>query len=81
MFDNMDLDEMREGLKLVDGRAMTEASGGINEKTIGPIAQLGVDIISLGDLTHSINALDVSLDIKDIKPSALRTIKRMEEGQ
>ncbi len=81
MFDNMDLDEMREGLKIVNGRAMTEASGGINETTIGPISQIGVDIISLGDLTHSIKALDVSLDIKDIKPSALRTIQRMEENQ
>ena len=81
MFDNMDLDEMREGLKIVDGRAMTEASGGINETTIGPISQIGVDIISLGDLTHSIKALDVSLDIKDIKPSALRTIQRMEENK
>ena len=80
MFDNMDLDEMREGLKVVDGRAMVEASGGINESTIGPIYQLGVDIISLGDLTHSIKAFDVSLDIKSIKPSALRTIKRLEEN-
>lgn len=81
MFDNMDLDEMRDGLKIVDGRAMTEASGGINETTIGPISKLGVDIISIGDLTHSIKALDVSLDIKDIKPSALRTIRRLEEQQ
>ncbi|PPR11653.1 MAG: putative nicotinate-nucleotide pyrophosphorylase [carboxylating] [Alphaproteobacteria bacterium MarineAlpha11_Bin1] len=79
MFDNMDLDEMSEGLKLVDGRAMTEASGGINEQTIEAISKIGVDIISLGDLTHSINALDVSLDIKDIKPSALRTIQRLEK--
>lgn len=79
MFDNMDLDEMSEGLKLVNGQAMTEASGGINEQTIGPISKIGVDIISLGDLTHSISALDVSLDLKDIKPSALRTIKRLEE--
>jgi nicotinate-nucleotide pyrophosphorylase (carboxylating) len=79
MFDNMDLDEMTDGLKLVDGRAMTEASGGINENTIEAISKIGVDIISLGDLTHSINALDVSLDIKDIKPSALRTIQRLEE--
>ena len=79
MFDNMDLEEMSEGLKLVNGQAMTEASGGINEQTIGPISKIGVDIISLGDLTHSISALDVSLDIKDIKPSALRTIKRLEE--
>ena len=79
MFDNMDLEEMSEGLKLVNGQAMTEASGGINEQTIGPISKIGVDIISLGDLTHSISALDVSLDIKDIKPSALRTIKRLEQ--
>lgn len=77
MFDNMDLDEMREGLKLTAGRAMTEASGGINEQTIVPIAETGVDIISIGDLTHTVKALDISLDVKDIKPSAHRTIGRL----
>lgn len=76
MFDNMEFDEIKEGLKLVRGRAMTEASGGINENTIVPIAETGVDIISVGDLTHSIRALDVSLDVKDIKPSAQRQISR-----
>ncbi len=80
MFDNMDIDEMRAGLKLVNGRAMTEASGGINEQTIVPIAETGVDIISVGDLTHSIKALDISLDVRDVKPSAHRTIKRLREG-
>lgn len=80
MFDNMDLDEMRAGLKLVNGRAMTEASGGINEQTIVPVAETGVDIISVGDLTHSIRALDISLDVKDIKPSAHRTIQRLKEA-
>jgi nicotinate-nucleotide pyrophosphorylase (carboxylating) len=80
MFDNMDIEEMREGLKLVNLRAMTEASGGINEQTIVPIAETGVDIISVGDLTHSIRALDISLDVKDIKPSAHRTIKRLKEA-
>lgn len=80
MFDNMDLDEMREGLKLVNGRAMTEASGGVNETTIVPIAETGVDIISVGDLTHTVKAVDVSLDVRDIKPSALRTIERMRAG-
>ena len=74
MFDNMDLDEIQESLKLVHGRSMTEASGGINEQTIVPIAETGVDIISSGDLTHSIKAVDLSLDVKDIKPSAQRTI-------
>jgi nicotinate-nucleotide pyrophosphorylase (carboxylating) len=78
MFDNMDLEEIREGLKLVAGRAMTEASGGINEKTIVPIAETGVDIISVGDLTHTIKALDISLAVKDIKPSAHRTIQRLK---
>lgn len=77
MFDNMDLDEIKDGLKLIKGRAMTEASGGINESTIVPIAETGVDIISVGDLTHSITAVDISLDVKDIKPSALRTIERL----
>lgn len=80
MFDNMDLDEMREALRIVDGRAMTEASGGIREDTIVPIAETGVDIISVGEITHSVSALDVSLDVADIKPSALRTISRLTEG-
>ncbi len=77
MFDNMDLDEIRAGLKLVDKRAITEASGGINEETIVPIAETGVDVISVGDLTHSIRAIDISLDVQDIKPSAIRTIERL----
>jgi nicotinate-nucleotide pyrophosphorylase (carboxylating) len=77
MFDNMDLDEMKAALKLVNGRAMTEASGGINEQTIVPIAETGVDIISVGDLTHTVKALDISLDVRDIKPSAVRTIERL----
>ena len=73
----MDLDEMKDGLKLTKGRAMTEASGGINESTIVAIAETGVDIISVGDLTHSVKAVDISLDVKDIKPSAHRTIERL----
>jgi len=77
MFDNMDLDEIKEGLALAKGRAITEASGGINESTIVPIAETGVNIISVGDLTHSITAIDISLDVKDIKPSARRTIERL----
>ena len=77
MFDNMDLDEIKAGLKLVNGRAITEASGGINERTIVPIAEAGVDVISVGDLTHSVTSVDISLDVKDIKPSAIRTIERL----
>jgi nicotinate-nucleotide pyrophosphorylase (carboxylating) len=77
MFDNMDLDEIKAGLKLVQGRAITEASGGINERTIVPIAETGVDVISVGDLTHSVTSVDISLDVQDIKPSAIRTIERL----
>jgi len=77
MFDNMDLDEIKAGLKLVNGRAVTEASGGINERTIVPIAETGVDVISVGDLTHSVTSVDISLDVQDIKPSAIRTIERL----
>jgi nicotinate-nucleotide pyrophosphorylase (carboxylating) len=77
MFDNMDLDEIKAGLKLVNGRAITEASGGVNERTIVPIAEAGVDVISVGDLTHSVTSVDISLDVKDIKPSAIRTIERL----
>ncbi|NIR29346.1 MAG: carboxylating nicotinate-nucleotide diphosphorylase [Gammaproteobacteria bacterium] len=80
MFDNMEVDDMKEGLKLVNGRAMVEASGGINESNVAEIAELGVDIISVGDLTHSVRAVDVSMDIQDIKPSALRAIERMGKG-
>ena len=78
MFDNMDLDEMREGLKLVNKRAITEASGGVNEGTIVAIAETGVDVISVGDLTHTVKAVDISLDVKDITPSAIRTIERLK---
>ncbi len=80
MFDNMDLDEMRAGLALVAGRAITEASGGVNETTVAAIAETGVDVISVGDLTHTVKAVDISLDVQDIKPSALRTIERMRAG-
>ena len=81
MFDNMDLPEIKEGLKLVDGRAMVEASGGINEDTIVPIAETGVDVISIGDLTHSVTSIDVSMDVHDIKASGQRTIERLRAGK
>jgi nicotinate-nucleotide pyrophosphorylase (carboxylating) len=81
MFDNMDLDEVRAGLKLVNGRAITEASGGVNETTVAAIAETGVDVISVGDMTHSVKAIDMSLDVKDIKPSAQRTIQRLKAAK
>jgi nicotinate-nucleotide pyrophosphorylase (carboxylating) len=62
LLDNMDLDTLREAVRLIDGRVWTEASGGITPETIRPIAETGVDAVSLGWLTHSVSALDISLD-------------------
>lgn len=64
MLDNMSLEQMREMVKLIDGRAKVEASGNITEENIRAVAETGVDIISVGALTHSANALDISLDLK-----------------
>ena len=62
MLDNMQLVELRQAVELVDGRAITEASGGVTLDTVRPIAQTGVDWISVGALTHSAPALDLALD-------------------
>jgi len=62
MLDNMRLAELREAVRLVDGRAVTEASGGVTLDTVRPIAETGVDWISVGALTHSAPALDLALD-------------------
>ncbi|MBQ4225276.1 MAG: carboxylating nicotinate-nucleotide diphosphorylase [Oscillospiraceae bacterium] len=64
MLDNMSVEEMAECVKITDGRAKLEASGGITLETIRDIAQTGVDIISSGALTHSAKAFDISLKIK-----------------
>ncbi|MEO7992500.1 MAG: carboxylating nicotinate-nucleotide diphosphorylase [Chryseolinea sp.] len=61
MLDNMKLAEMKEAVKLIDGKFVTEASGGITEETIGSVAECGVDFISVGALTHSVISLDLSL--------------------
>jgi nicotinate-nucleotide pyrophosphorylase (carboxylating) len=62
MLDNMQLAEMREAVRLIDGRAVTEASGGVTLETVRSIAETGVDWISVGALTHSAPALDLALD-------------------
>lgn len=67
MLDNMDPATTREAVSVVAGRALVEASGGINEENIRTVAAAGVDLISVGALTHSIKSLDISLDIKEIK--------------
>ncbi|HIE12123.1 MAG TPA: carboxylating nicotinate-nucleotide diphosphorylase [Desulfotomaculum sp.] len=63
MLDNIPLELMREAVRLIAGRAVVEASGGITEENIREVAAIGVDLISVGALTHSVKALDISLDI------------------
>lgn len=63
MLDNFTLQQLRNGVALVAGRAIVEASGGVNLDTVAGIAATGVDIISVGALTHSVRSLDLGLDI------------------
>ena len=61
MLDNMSLDEMRAAVSTIGGRAQVEASGGVNLERVRAIAETGVDIISVGALTHSPRAMDISM--------------------
>ncbi len=63
LLDNMSPDEMARAVRTVDGRAKLEASGGVRLETVRPIAEIGVDAISVGALTHSARALDISLEL------------------
>jgi len=63
LLDNMDLETLREAVRRAGGRALTEASGGIRPDDVRAVAETGVDLISLGWLTHSAPSLDVALDI------------------
>lgn len=64
MLDNFTLDDLRAGVALVAGRATVEASGGVSLRTVADIAATGVDVISVGALTHSARALDLGLDAR-----------------
>lgn len=64
MLDNMSLDEMRACVEMIAGRALTEASGGVTLERVRAIAECGVDLISIGALTHSVQALDISLEFE-----------------
>ena len=63
MLDNFDLASMRDAVRVIDHRVEVEASGGITLATVRPVADTGVDVISIGALTHSVIALDVSLEL------------------
>jgi len=62
MLDNMDLETMKQAVAMIDGRALVEASGGVNIDTVAGIAATGVDIISVGALTHSAPSCDIGMD-------------------
>ena len=64
LLDNMDLETLREAVRRCRGRALTEASGGIRLENVRAVAETGVDLVSLGWLTHSAPALDVALDVE-----------------
>ncbi len=61
MLDDLSLEDMREAVRLNAGKAKLEASGGINESTLQPIAETGVDYISIGALTKDVKAVDLSM--------------------
>lgn len=63
MLDNFTPGELREGVALIAGRAIVEASGSVSLETVQEIAETGVDVISVGALTHSVRALDLGLDV------------------
>lgn len=65
MLDNMDIQTMTEAVRIIDGRALVEASGGVNLETVRRIAETGVDIISVGALTHSARAMDISMLLEE----------------
>ncbi len=64
LLDNMDAESMRKAVEIVNGQALLEASGGVNEENIVEIAKTGVDFISCGALTHSAPSLDISFKIQ-----------------
>ncbi len=64
LLDNMSTARLRQAVKWIGGRAQTEASGGVNLKTVRAIARTGVDFISVGALTHSARAVDIGLDFE-----------------
>ena len=63
MLDNMDTETMHEAVRIINGRAKTEASGNMNLQRLKEVAKTGVDYISVGALTHSVKAMDISMNI------------------
>ena len=64
LLDNMTTAQLTEAVRIISGRARTEASGGVNLQTVRAIAETGVDFISVGAITHSARAVDIGLDFE-----------------
>ncbi len=64
MLDNMDNETMKQAVEIVDGKALLEASGNLTKERLRSVAELGVDILSIGALTHSVTAFDISMKMK-----------------
>lgn len=73
LLDNMPAEKLRDAVAIVAGRCLTEASGGVNLQTVGAIAKTGVDLISVGALTHSAPVLDLGLDFRPVPATRART--------
>jgi nicotinate-nucleotide pyrophosphorylase (carboxylating) len=67
MLDNFDLSVMKRAVEMIAGKSLVEASGNVNLDTVEQIAETGVDFISVGAITHSVKALDISLELKLVK--------------
>jgi nicotinate-nucleotide pyrophosphorylase (carboxylating) len=63
MLDNMDLEQIRRAVRLINKKALVEVSGGVTRKQLTELVQTGVDLISIGALTHSAVAVDLSMNI------------------
>ena len=63
MLDNMDIEQIKEAVRLINHRAIVEVSGGVTRKDLAKLADTGVDIISVGALTHSARSVDLSMRI------------------
>ena len=65
MLDNMDVEQMKQAVSLISGRALIEASGNINIENVRTVGETGVNYISVGALTHSVKSLDISLEFEN----------------
>ncbi len=63
LLDNMSLDEMKKSIKIIEGKAETEISGGVNLKRLNSLSKIGANFASVGALTHSAKSLDISLEV------------------